>query len=168
MIKRKKFITLLSCVLALILSMSLLSAASLRKNITKSASGSFYTNNMMRYSFSATAALSFDYKTNDITGISDLSFSNITCNNAIPGGFACMILPSLKSKTYTSKKATYVVTVKRNAGGFYVDNVDYTFNYYVTDSGTIYSAGEDSNNIEVEVLMGEPYNIEFSESGDLQ
>ena len=150
---RKKFSVCFFIVVCLALALTPVYAAWGRKLITKSISGSFWTNNSMKYSLRATAGITYD--NNKITQISDLSFSSLNCQSTIYGG-SCSILARQKSKSYSGGTATYVATVSRNAMGFSVDKVDYTLKYSVSDSGTPYSLDDDTL-ILVDVEVGEPY-----------
>lgn len=132
-----------------------------RKLITKSVSGSFtWAAYRYTYSFNAVAGITYD-DNNNITQISDLSFNNVVCKSSdasVPGN----IIPRQSRKYFSGKTATYVVTVTRNAYGFYTDKVDYTLTYKTTDSGTPYSLNpEDTTLILVEVTESEPYDIQI-------
>ncbi|MGN1276601.1 MAG: hypothetical protein ACI4UK_06400, partial [Floccifex sp.] len=76
--------------------------------------------------------------------------------SSVPGS----IIPKQTRKYFSGNTATYVVTVTRNAYGFYTDKVDYTFVYRSTDAGTPYSLRDENDRISVEVIEGEPYDIE--------
>ncbi|NBK96927.1 MAG: hypothetical protein EOM50_02705 [Erysipelotrichia bacterium] len=88
----KRVLVLFTAVLTISLTLVGINASS-RKLITKSASGAFCTNNMMRYSFNASAGLTYSGST--ISAISDLAFSNSTCTSSVIGG-ACSIIPTQK------------------------------------------------------------------------
>lgn len=133
-----------------------------RKLITKSVSGSFsWTFYDYNYSFNAVAGITYN-DSNNITQISDLLFSNIVCNSSSMN-FPGSIVPRQSSKYFTSSSATYVVTVTRNAYGMYADKVDYTLIYRPSDPGTPYSLNQDKQEFEVEIVEGEPYDIQISQ-----
>ena len=77
--------------------------------------------------------------------------------------FPGSIVPRQSSKYFTSSSATYVVTVTRNAYGMYADKVDYTLIYRPSDPGTPYSLNQDKQEFEVEIVEGEPYDIQISQ-----
>lgn len=162
---KKRILVITSLLLAISLSFTAIYAATTRKLITKSASGSFWVNNCMKYSFKASAGLTYNGST--ISSISDLSFSGKTCTSTVPGS-TCTIIPTQKSKTYSGNTAKYVVTITRNAAGVYSDKVDYTFTYKTTDSGTPYSLErpDDSKGVLVSVEVGNPYDIRSNLSVD--
>ncbi len=150
----------LSCFMVLVLT-STMAFASTRKLITKTVSGSFWTNNCMRYSFNASAGLTYSGST--ISSISDLSFSAISCWSTV-AHTSGTIAPRQTNKYFSGNTATYKVTVTRNANGVYGDKVDYTLTYRTTDSGTPYSLdGEIIEGVLVSVEESEPYDIVFYE-----
>lgn len=132
-----------------------------RKLVTKSTSGSFtWSAYRYNYSFNAVAGITYD-DNNNITQISDLSFNNVKCISSdatVPGS----ITPRQSRKYFSGRTATYVVTVLRNAYGFYSDKVDYTFTYRSTDAGTPYSLKDDESILVlVDVIESEPYDIQI-------
>lgn len=130
-----------------------------RKLVGKSASGAFtWAGYRFTYSFNATAGLSYN-NSNNITSISDLSFSNIVCTSSSPA-VTGSIIPKQTSKTYSGKTATYVVTLTRTAYGFYTDKVNYTFTYRTTDAGRPYSLDKDQL-VLIDVVEGQPYDIQI-------
>nr|CDL65559.1 unnamed protein product [uncultured bacterium] len=132
-----------------------------RKLINKSISGSFWTSNMLKYSFTATAGVTYNGST--ITQQSDLSFGNIRCWSDTTAAMG-VISPRQSRKYLSNGTAVYVVTVRRNAQGYYQDEIDYTLTYRASDPGTPYSLGEEQEKnimILVDVDVGEPYNIQY-------
>lgn len=160
-LKNKKYIYIFT---SLILTLSLCVMPMFaygRKLVGKNVSGSFsWSAYSFSYSFRATAGLTYN-NSNNLTSISDLSFSGISCkssNSAVAGS----IIPKQTRKSYSGKTATYVVTLTRTAQGFYTDKVNYTLTYRSTDAGTPYSFDEDDNEyILVEVEESEPYDIQL-------
>lgn len=131
-----------------------------RKLVSRSISGSFtWSAYRYTYSFNAVAGLTYN-NSNNLTQISNLSFNNTSCKSSdasVPGS----IIPTQTRKYYSGKTATYVVTVTRNAYGFYTDKVNYTLTYRSTDSGTPYSLDEEDQMILVEVTESAPYDIQI-------
>ncbi|MGM9947519.1 hypothetical protein [Floccifex sp.] len=153
--KNRIFGILSAFTLIIAISTCMTFAASGRKLISKPISGSYYTNNSLRYSFSATAGISY---TNDVIyAISDLSFSQVTITSTILGNTGTVV-PRQISKTYSGSSATYVVQVTRTAQGVYSDKVNYTLVYRVSDAGTPYSLTP-ADEITVEIIESEPYDI---------
>ena len=129
-----------------------------RKLITKSISGSLNVDgNIMYYSFNSTAGITYN-DSNNITQISDLSFSNksITMSNHRYNGD---IIPRQISKNFSGNAATYTVKVTRTFQGYYSDNVNYTLTYRSTDAGTPYSIDNDQVYFLVDIVEGEPYDV---------
>ncbi len=132
-----------------------------RKLVGRTVNGSFsWSAYSFTYSFRATAGLTYN-NSNNLTGISDLSFTGVSCkssNTAVAGS----IIPRQTRKTYSGKTATYVVTLTRTAQGFYSDKVNYTLTYKSTDSGTPYSLDEDEvDYILVDVVESAPYDVQI-------
>lgn len=160
---RHSLAILVSILLTLCLSCTLAFASS-RKLVSKSVSGSFWTLNMLKYSFTATAGIT--YNGNTIIQQSDLSFSAIKCWSDSTAALGT-ISPRQSRKYLSNGNAVYVVTVRRNAQGFYQDDIDYTLTYRASDPGNPYSIEhgktEESILILVDVDVGEPYNVKYFE-----
>lgn len=136
-----------------------------RKLVTKNASSTLYWSAYtIKFSFNASAGLTYD-DNNNITSISDLSLSGhtYTVSPTFSGGVSCMLSTKQKSKRFSGRTATYVVTLTRNVMGFYVDNVDLTLTYKTTDSGTPFSIDRAEPMILVDIEEGKPYNIQILE-----
>lgn len=136
-----------------------------RKLITKPISGSLnVSGNVMSYSFNSTAGVTYN-DANNITSISDLSFSNVSIsmsNHRYNGN----VIPRMASKYYSGNTATYTIQVTRTFQGYYTDKVNYTLTYRSTDAGTPYSLDPDKEKetlILVDIVEGEPYDITYLE-----
>ncbi len=164
----KKSISVLTVILLMIWVMNPIQAATGRKLITKTISGSYYTSNSISYSINVTAGIS--YTNNVIYSISNLSFSNIYITTTIPTNTG-NVVPRQISKSYSGTTATYVVQVTRTAQGVYTDKVNYTIYYTIYDYGSPYSLGNGNENttvnneasIDVKIEMSEPYDIQYFE-----
>ena len=132
-----------------------------RKLVSKPIVGSYY--NYFVYSFDATAGITYN-DSNQITQISDLSFSNVRITPGVMWTDGS-VAPLQKSKTFSGKSATYVIKITRNAMGVYQDCIDYTISYSSTDSGTPYSLVNPSvsEGEFIIVDISEPYDIQYFE-----
>ncbi|MSS01975.1 hypothetical protein [Floccifex porci] len=162
---KKIFYVLVTMLAMMCMSIVPAQAAAGRKLITKNVkSTQYWSTYTITYSVNATAGLTYN-NSNNITAISDLSFSghSYTVNPVASGGVTCTLTTRQKSKTYSGTTATYVMTLTRNVMGVYVDNVDYTLTYRTSDAGTPYSLEKDEFLVLVDVEEGEPYNIQILE-----
>lgn len=135
-----------------------------RKIITKKGTYNFSIYSAYHYQYTVTASAVLTYNnSNVITQISDLSLSTTSKATSYPT-LSASFTAAQKSKSFTSSKATYVVTVTRNVYGYYVDKVDYTFTYKVSDAGNPYSLNKDEEVIDgvlVSVEEGKPYDVQI-------
>lgn len=134
-----------------------------RKIIPKTINGSMTVWSAYHYNYYFTSHAVLTYNdSNQITQISDLSFTNIGYTSSHPS-LTASFTPRQLSKSNNGSYATYVVQLTRNVYGYYSDNINYTLTYRPIDSGSPYSLGGDQEDILIliDVEIGEPYNIKF-------
>ncbi|MDD7282220.1 MAG: hypothetical protein PUH10_09570 [Erysipelotrichaceae bacterium] len=115
------------------------------------------------YSVVVYAVISHNDSTNNITQISDLEFSTTSSSTSYPT-LSASFTPSQKSKSFSGRKATYVVTVTRTVYGYYTDKVDYTIvfdvvanvgdarPYSLNQNGVVLSSDVESEPYDIEIL----------------
>lgn len=155
----KKCLYVLSTFLIIIGLSTTITFAAGRKLVTKTVSDSFtlWSAYHYTYSFNATAGLTYN-NSNNLSSVSDLSFSNVTYKASVPS-LAANFIPRQTSRSVSGKTVTYVVTLTRSVYGYYTDKVNYTLTYRTSDAGTPYSLDDQNQEILVDVEVSEPYDV---------